>query len=264
MYSDRQQLPVRTGVEVVSLSGERGEFRLLLADGEVLAADQVVVATGAFGVPFVPSFAAGLSSSVVQVHSDQYRNPAQLPTGTVLVVGGGNSGFQIALELVETGRAVALSEGTRLRAVPQRILGRDIFWWLTATRLIYAPTSSRVGRRLRANEPVIGLTRRALRLAGVNFRGRSSAANGTQITFVDGSPIEVDAVVWATGYRQDDRWVTIPGALDADGALVTDRGVTPVAGLYTIGRPWQKDRGSALLGFVHRDAKELSRVIGSS
>src|SRR5690606_34207804 len=127
------------------------------------------VATGAFGRPWTPAFAAELDPAVVQVHTDDYQRPDQLPPGPVLVVGGANSGRQIALELARAGRVVHLSEGARLRELPQRPLGRDLFWWLTTTRVIQAPATSFVGRCLRANEPVIGTPRRALRAAGVTF-----------------------------------------------------------------------------------------------
>jgi len=263
-YARHFALPVRTGAEVVSLAGEAGRFTLRLADGGTVRAHRVVVATGAFGRPATPDLSGELSPQVVQVHSDDYRSPAELPDGRVLVVGGGNSGFQIALELAESGREVHLAEGARLRAVPQRIAGRDLFWWLTATRAVHAPSSTFVGRRLRASDTIIGTTRRALRRAGVAFRPRATTADTSTVGFADGTTFAPSAVVWATGYRQDDRWVTIPGALDTAGELTTDDGVTPVPGLYTLGRPWQRDRGSALLGYVRHDAERLAGRLAST
>lgn len=257
-YATHHRLPVRTGAHVVRLAGQSGAFDLQLANGEAITARRVVVATGAFGAPFTPAWADRLDPDVVQVHTDAYRNPGQVPTGTVLVIGGGNSGFQVSHELAQAGRRVHLSEGTRLRTLPQQILGRDLFWWLTTTRAIHAPAGSLVGRRLRANEPVIGSSRRALHRAGVTFHPRATTAEGNRVDFADGATLQVDAVVWATGYRHDDSWVTIPGALDENGALITDDGTTPVPGLHTIGRPWQRDRGSSLLGYVARDASRLA------
>jgi putative flavoprotein involved in K+ transport len=90
----------------------------------------VVVATGPFQVPFVPLAADKLDPAVTQVHSAAYRNPQAFPDGPVLVVGGGNSGFQIAEELAVT-RTVDLSIATRYPMLPQRLGGRDLFWWLT-------------------------------------------------------------------------------------------------------------------------------------
>jgi putative flavoprotein involved in K+ transport len=257
-YAIRFDLPVRTGAEVTRLDGAAGDFRLHLTDGETLRAARVVVATGAFGRPWTPSFATGLDPAVVQVHTDDYQRPDLLPSGPVLVVGGANSGRQIALELARAGRTVHLSEGARLRELPQRPLGRDLFWWLTTSRAIHAPATSLVGRRLRANEPVIGTPRRALRAAGVTIRPRTSAVDRDAVRFVDGHSVQPAVVLWATGYRHDDTWITVPDALDAHGALVVDDGVTPVPGLHVMGRPWQCGRGSALLGYVHRDARRLA------
>lgn len=258
-YATQFELPVRTGAEVVRLEGAAGDFRLHLAGGETVRAARVVVATGAFGRPWTPALAARLDPGVVQVHTDDYRRPDEVPPGPVLVVGGANSGRQIALELARAGRTVHLSEGARLRELPQRSLGRDLFWWLTTTRAIHAPAGSLVGRRLRANEPVIGTPRRALRDAGVMFHPRATAADGRTVRFADDRTVQPRAVVWATGYRHDDTWIAVPGALDDDGGLVVDDGATPVPGLHAVGRPWQRDRGSALLGYVHRDAYRLAR-----
>lgn len=110
-------------------------------------AEQVVVATGPFQMPFVPPVAEQLGDGVVQMHSTAYRSPQSLPEGRVLVVGGGNTGFQIAEELSGS-REVHLSIGSRQTPLPQRILGRDLFWYLEATGLIHKTTESRIGRRM--------------------------------------------------------------------------------------------------------------------
>ena len=111
-----------------------GGFLVELAD-RTYEADQVVVATGPFQVPFTPAIAADLSAEVVQLHSSQYRSPDDLPAGTVLVVGGGNTGYQIAAELARS-REVHLAVGARQTPLPQRILGRDLFRYLEATGLM--------------------------------------------------------------------------------------------------------------------------------
>jgi cation diffusion facilitator CzcD-associated flavoprotein CzcO len=151
----------------------------------------------------------------------------------VLVVGGGNSGFQIAAGLAvdpATG-PVTLAVGTRNAGVPQRILGRDLSWWQTRTGLITAPASSRRGRWMRRGDgTVIGHTRRSLRRHGVSFRARLLHADGRTAVFADGTSAEVDAVVWATGFRQDHSWVDILDAL-AGGRLRHHDGLTPVEGL---------------------------------
>ncbi|WP_407670765.1 flavin-containing monooxygenase [Nesterenkonia sedimenti] len=257
-YAQRYALPVHLDTRMTRLNGAAGDFRLRFASREPLRARAVVVATGAFGSPFVPGLANRLDPQVLQIHSEDYRNPSQLRGDNVSVVGGGNSGFQIALELANQGKRVSLSEGAGLRSLPQRLLGRDLFWWLTTTGLIGVAGSSRLGRRLRANEPVIGTSRRRLRRAAVSFRPRTVEAHTDRLSFEDGTNIKVDTVVWTTGYRHDDTWIDIPGALNENGALTNQDGVTPVEGLYTLGRPWQRDRGSSLLGYVRRDAERLA------
>jgi len=173
-----------------------------------------------------------------------------------VVVGGGNSGFQIALELAGT-RPVELSVGSAYPALPQRLLGRDLFWWLTRLGLMRVTVGSRLGRRLQARETLIGTGRRGLQRAGVRFRPRLVDAAGRTVRFADGSSREVDVVVWATGYRPDHSWIDIPGVL-RDGRVGHTRGVTAIPGLYFLGLPWQHTRGSALLGFVADDAAHVA------
>ncbi|MCV2491819.1 NAD(P)/FAD-dependent oxidoreductase [Geodermatophilus sp. YIM 151500] len=146
-YAATPDLPVRLRTRVIRLRRSGDHFAAETPTG-TLRARQVVVATGPFSVPRVPALAQHLAPEVVQPHSSAYRRPGQLPVGPVLVVGAGNSGVQIAEELAAAGREVALAVGSRPRAVPQRPLGRDLFWWLTRTGLIRASVDSRLGRRL--------------------------------------------------------------------------------------------------------------------
>ena len=255
-YAERGGIEVELGARVTRLSRYDGGFEISTADRTLVAA-QVVVATGPFQVPVVPPFAGELAGSVRQLHSAEYRDPAALPDGNVLVVGGGNSGFQIAEELAAH-RQVDLAIGTELPLLPQRVLGRDLFWWLTRTRLIRVPVTSRLGRRLRARDDVvIGTDRRRLEQAGVRMRPRVVSAAGRIVRFADDGRLDVDVVVWATGYRSDHSWIDVPGVV-VDGRVVHRRGITDVPGLSFVGLPWQHTRGSALLGFVGDDAAHVA------
>ena len=127
-YAEALALPVQPGSAVRSLRKNGDTFELVL-DDRVVEADQVVVATGPFQRPRIPQFASDLAADVFQIHSANYRSPADVPQGTVLVVGGGNTGYQIARELASTHK-VHLAVGGRQAPLPQRLLGRDIFWWL--------------------------------------------------------------------------------------------------------------------------------------
>jgi putative flavoprotein involved in K+ transport len=261
-YAKAFDLPVRLNAKVIELRRlEDGSFEVHTA-AEVFRARQVVVATGPFQVPFVPPQARGLDPSVAQVHSAAYRNPQVLPEEPVLVVGGGNSGFQIAEELAAT-RQVDLSIATRYPMLPQRLAGRDLFWWLTRLGLLKVTVDSRPGRRMSRRDFVIGTNRRRLEGKGVRFRPRLVEAEGRAVRFSDHSLLEeVGVVVWATGYRSDYGWLQIPGVV-REGHVVHGRGVTEVPGLYFLGLSWQHTRGSALLGFVNDDAAFLAERIAS-
>jgi putative flavoprotein involved in K+ transport len=262
-YARTFELPVRLGTRVSRLSRTDGLFTAETTTGP-LTARQVVVGTGPFSAPRVPDLAAGLSPGVVQLHSSAYRRPEDLPRGRVLVVGAGNSGVQIAEELaIWTGRTVSLAIGTRPRAVPQRPLGRDLFWWLTRTGLVRASVDSRIGRRFRGRELVIGTTWRHLVEQGVELLPRAASAIGRTVALTDGTTTLVDAVVWATGFRTGFDWLDVPGAI-VGGEPVHVRGVSPVPGLYYLGLPWQHTRGSALLGFVGEDAAWLADRLAAS
>jgi putative flavoprotein involved in K+ transport len=261
-YAAAFELPVRVDARVTGLTRTDEGFDVQAAD-QTWRARQVVVATGPFQVPFVPPMAAKLDPAVTQVHSADYRNPQALPEGPVLVVGGGNSGFQIAEELAAT-RQVDLSIATTYPMLPQRLAGRDLFWWLTRLGLLKVTVSSRPGRRMSRRDFVIGTNRRRLERAGVRFRPRLVDADGRTVRFADHSLLEdVGVVVWATGYRSDYAWIHIPGVV-REGRVVHRRGVTEVPGLYFLGLSWQHTRGSALLGFVNDDAAYLADQIATS
>jgi putative flavoprotein involved in K+ transport len=261
-YARRFQLPVELNRRVQSVrEREGGGFLVELAD-RTYEADQVVVATGPFQVPFTPAMAADLSGDVVQMHSSRYRAPADLPTGRVLVVGGGNTGYQIAAELAQS-RQVHLSVGERQTPLPQRILGRDLFRYLRATGLMNKTVTSRIGQRMKDKETLIGSSPRAARRQGIRMRPRATGANDATVTFADGSQLTVDAVVWATGYRLDHSLVALP-IFEDHGRLRHRRGVTEVPGLYFLGLPWQHTRGSALLGWVKDDAQYIAQRIADA
>jgi putative flavoprotein involved in K+ transport len=261
-YAAAFDIPVRLNAKATSLTQRDGAYVVATADAE-FTASQVVVATGPFQVAFIPPVAADLDETVFQIHSADYRNPAQLPEGGhVLVVGGGNSGFQIAEELAAT-RKVDLSVGKRVPSLPQRLLGRDLFWWLSGIGFMKVSTDSRFGRKLSKRDVLIGSSPRGLRHAGVTLRKRLASAAGRRAVFDDGSEQEIDAIVWATGYRADFTWIDVPGVRGESGGIIHRRGVTQAPGLFFIGLTWQHTRGSALIGFVGDDAAFIAGRIGS-
>lgn len=258
-YAERFSLPIEYDSRVTALTAVDDGY-LVQSEGRELHAGQVVVATGPFQVPRIPGIASQLGDDVVQLHSADYRAPDDLPDGTVLVVGGGNTGYQVAEELSET-RDVHLAIGSRQMPLPQRLLGRDLFWYLTKLGLMSAPADSRVGAWFKPRATLVGYGPRAARRAGVQLHPRATTAGGSHVGFADGSELKVAGVVWATGFGRDDGWIDAP--VFDDKGVVHQRGVTQSPGLYFLGLAWQHTRASALLGGVRHDAVHIAEQIAS-
>ncbi|HEX5248790.1 MAG TPA: NAD(P)/FAD-dependent oxidoreductase [Gaiellales bacterium] len=259
-HADHFGLPVELSSPVRKLTHDGSTFVLEAGDRTILA-DQVVVATGPFQRPRVPALAGELGPDVFQAHSAGYRRPGDVPQSRVLVAGGGNTGFQIAAELART-HEVHLAIGSRQTPLPQRLLGRDLFWWLTKLGLLRKTVDSRVGRRASGRDTLIGSSPRRIRRLGVRVHPRLVRAQGRTAAFADGGELAVDAVIWATGYAPDHSWIQLP-VHEEDGRIRHRRGVTGVHGLYFVGLSWQHTRGSALLGFVGDDAAFIAAQIAA-
>ncbi len=250
------QLPVQLQTRITA-AYQKGSGFSVETDTEIYQTQAVIVATGPFQQPFTPPFAIDIAPTVVQMHSSAYRNPGQLPSGAVLVVGAGNSGAQIAVELADE-RDVTLAVGKRPPTLPQRVLGRDIFWWLHRLGIMNVSADSALGRRMRRLDPLIGTDLdRLARERRVRLVGRALGASGATVHFTAGQAVEVTSIIWATGFRADYRWIRVP-VLDQHGMPIHQRGVTKVPGLYFVGLPWLHRRASALLGGVGSDAAFLT------
>ena len=258
-YAQHFSLPIRHSEHVVSVAQLPGHNAFAVTtERNCYLADRVVVATGPFHKAIVPKLSAALPDYVVQLHSSQYRSPDQLPSGDVLVVGGGNSGVQIASELART-RRTWLSLSEPLPALPHYFLGRSIFWWLDTLGGMSVSANTRLGRRASEREFIIGKSAAACaRDEGVRLLGRTEGAEGGMVFTRDGAVVEPAAIIWATGFTQDFSFVQAP-VLDANGRALHRRGITSISGLYFLGLPWQHTRGSALIGWVGRDAEFLAR-----
>ena len=257
-YAHRFDLPVRLQTPVASLRAAHGRYVLTTGNGESLAARSVIVATGANQQPYVPAFAATLRSHILQVHSSAYRRPSQLPEGRVLVVGAGNSGAQIALELADAGRDVVLS-GPDTGSLPRRLLGRDIYDWLWPT-LMRPSVDTALGRRLMqgrlfSGDPLVGMSAKSLARPGLQRAGKTTGVRGGLPVLDDGRVLaDIVAVVWCTGYRPDFSWIELP-VLGLDAYPRHRRGIALDArGLAFLGMRYQYRMGSALLGGVGEDA----------
>lgn len=268
-YAEHFALPVETGQQVRRL-WKSGELFHARTDAVEFKARQVVVAAGPFSRPHLPPASSSLDAGVFQLHSAAYRQPIDIPGEEVVVVGGGNSAAQLAVELARTHRVTVISPHPPWY-LPVRLLGVDLYWCLYLTGMLNAGASSAISRYVRRRrDSIIGTgLRREIQAGRVRLiTGRVTSADGRNLALSDGSRVPVDQVLWCTGYRPDLPWVDLPGALDEEGEPVHRGGVSPVPGLHWMGLPWQTRLNSSIIDGVDRDAHataarilELSRQI---
>lgn len=260
-YAERFDLPVRHGTRIESL-GRDGDRYVARAGDTRFEADNVVVATGPFQRPAIPDLASRFAPTVHQLHSSQYRSPFDLPDGPALVVGAGNSGAQITLELARF-RKVWLA-GRDTGHLPRRLLGRDLFDWIWPV-MTRATLDTRLGRRLRSRasrggDALIGIPERALMAVGVVRVGRVTDERAG-LPVCDGKVLEPRVVVWCTGFTPDYGWIDLP-VLDEAGRPRHHRGVaTDLAGLYFVGLRFQHRMTSSLVGGVGADAAFIAERV---
>ncbi len=206
-----------TRVERLERDGDgasNGAFVARLADGRSVRARTVIDAAGANQAQKIPAFAARLDANVKQIAAGAYRDPDDFGVDqTICIVGDGASGRQIALELVEAGRRVVLARGRIRKMMPNRLLGRSLFWWLDLTGVAYADRDSAIGRILRKRDPIpVANCRDAILAArGVRLMARATDADGRAVVFADGGRAEVDAVLWCGGHRSREHYIASTG-----------------------------------------------------
>ncbi|PKQ17888.1 MAG: potassium transporter Trk [Actinobacteria bacterium HGW-Actinobacteria-8] len=262
-FAEANAIDVRHGVRVTRLSTSPASFTLETTAGP-MTANSVVVATGSTSTPHTPAFSRELDPGIVQLHSSEYRGPAHVPPGRILVVGYGTSGAEIAEELAKAGRDVTIA-GRPTPTIPKPALAiAGDLWWLAMNRVLNRRTS--IGRKAarRATEhgaPLIRISARDVRGAGAREVGRLTGAANGEPTFADGVTRPTpDVIIWCTGYRGDFRWIMIDGLdFDAKGYPVAPFGLPEsVPGLAFLGMPFQTSVASHLLGGVGRDARDVA------
>ncbi len=260
-YSIHFSLPIQVNTEILMLKKSAFGFKVTTNKGDYLA-QKVIIATGPFQKPFIPYFSTNISQEVRQLHTSEYRNPLQLQEGQVLIVGAGNSGAQIAVELSDQ-TEVALSLGHQLKFMPLELFGKSIFWWFQKTGILRARVNSAIGKRLKKmGDPIFGYELRdRFRQGKVRLRARTENIASDIAIFRDHTRLQIKNVIWATGFIRDYSWIHIPHVLDHKSMPVHDRGVSPVPGLFFLGLPWQYRRGSALIGGVGEDAAYIVKHI---
>lgn len=268
-YAVRFHLPVRTGVRVERVSREAG--RLLVVAGDLrIEAEHVVVAMASFQEPRIPAFARELDPGIVQFHSREYRNPSQLREGGVLIVGAGNSGSEIALELARRGHPTWMS-GRDTGHVPFRIDGRAAR--LGLSRLVLRgifhrvlTTDTSIGRKARPRivsqgGPLIRVKPKDLAAAGVQRVARTAGVREGRPVLEDGRVLDVVNVIWCTGFHPGLSWMDLR-VFDGHGEPVHERGIVPrEPGLSFVGLQFLYAMSSTMIHGVSRDAEHVAEAI---
>jgi putative flavoprotein involved in K+ transport len=262
-YAAQFGLPVRRGTTVVHVSANSEGFLLDTTKG-ALDARRVVIATGSNQHPTIPGFSRDLDPRIAQLHSAEYRDPASVEPGPVLVVGAGTSGTQLAIELAGS-HSVTIA-GRPTVHVPDAVLrwAPGAYWAFAHSVLT---RSTPIGRKVAGvfhdrGAPLINISVKDLDRAGMRRVGRIEGVASGSPTLEGGEPIEARTVLWATGYRPDFSW--IDGiVVDDHGWPITRRGLAEeVPGLYFLGLPFQYALTSGLIGGVGRDAAYLAAAMG--
>jgi putative flavoprotein involved in K+ transport len=272
-YAARFELPIRTGVKVDRLSRNGSRFVVETA-ARTFHAENVVVAMGSHQVPWVPDFAPELNPRILQLHSGEYRNPTQLQHGPVLVVGRGNSGAEIAIEVVkEHATWLAGNESRhvpfRIERAPARFVFLPLMFRVVGHRVLTVRTP--VGRRMRPRllshgAPLVRVKPKDIAAAGIEHIQRIvGVRDGLPLTEGD-RVLGTANVIWCTGFRPDYSWIDVPVFGNDDHPIepVHHRGTVPDApGLYFVGLLFLYAMSSGFLPGVGRDAKHIAEEIAT-
>ncbi|MFS0788685.1 NAD(P)/FAD-dependent oxidoreductase [Shouchella sp. 1P09AA] len=256
-FKKSKNLKVMYGEKVIKVSQKANRNYTIVTHNSTIEAHQVIVATGAFYTPFIPDIHD--ASIPITLHSANYRNANQIPEGKILIVGGGNTGVQIAAELSST-HEVHLSISKEPKRISTTLLGKSIFWWFDKLQILKLKPNTILGEKLRKAEPLIGHDFVTV-LNSVSIHGKLEEISNKVAYFKGKSSLEPDAVIWATGYKNDYSWIKVENALDIDQKPNHHQGISSISGLYYIGLSWQRNRASGLIHGVTEDAEFIAKHI---
>jgi putative flavoprotein involved in K+ transport len=235
-----------------------GELFIVETNSGIYEAHAIVIATGPFQIPLLPLHAHNLPSSIHQLHAKEYKNPSTLPQGPILVVGGGNSGSEIAKELVENNRTVIFSYKGELRSVPSSQLSQWIAYTLGVAHIKRQSLLGKLVEWYTKGKSVgmdIGVL---LKNKNISFVGELLKIDEQGIHTTKGILSQTPkTVIWATGYKSDFSILAIP-QFDPN---IQKRGVTNIDGLYVLNIRWQYSKSSSHLAGISRDAKYIAKTI---
>lgn len=261
-YASIHGLLVRTSALLKRLTlNAAGQFEAYLGTGERLHPVSVVVTTGGFQTVSEPQ-SSSIDPDIQQLTATRYRDPSQVVPGRVLVVGDGASGRDIAAELSTTHK-VLLATGKPRTLIPEFFLGKNVWWWFSKLGVLSAPAESWLGKRMRKADPFPDRDRSlpSLQTRGVEIMPRLVSFTGRAARFEGEQAIDIGSVIWAIGYRDDISWLQVPGATSARGEFLHYEGISPIPSIYYVGRPWQRNRASALISGAGPDAKDIVQAI---
>jgi putative flavoprotein involved in K+ transport len=257
-YKERFDLPVLYDARVLMVKKSKYGFQVFLKD-RTLETQNLVIATGNYTIPKIPAFARALKSDIRQLHSSDYKSPADLPNGNVVVVGAGTSGFQIAMDLIDKKRTVFIS-GKPTPQIPNFVLkyfGKQFVW----VNKHILNTNTPMGRKFQSvimqgrGAPLIHISPETAKQAGVKILQRlKGVEDGWPVTEND-EVIGASAIIWCTGFHPDYSWLDLPEAIAANGYPKISRGISlKYGGLYFVGSSFQHSLTSTWMGGVGRDA----------
>jgi putative flavoprotein involved in K+ transport len=270
-YAARFELPVQLGVRVDRLARE-GERFLVTAGERRFEADNVVVAMSNWQKPSLPPFEQELDPGIVQMHSSEYKNPAQLRDGGVLIVGAGNSGAEIALDVAhshsvwlsgrDTGHVPFRIGGLAYRLFLARLVGQVLFH-----RVLTVNTP--IGRKLRPKllskgHPLVRIKPKDLAAAGIQRVPRTAGVQDGLPMLKGGRVLDVANIIWCTGFRPSFSWINLPifGGKENPREPVHNRGIVPgEPGLYFVGLTFLFAASSSTILGVGRDAEYVVKAI---
>lgn len=267
-YAERFRLPVRIGVEVDRLTHD-GERFVVTADDRRFEAANVVVAMSSWQRPKVPQFAAELDPRIFQIHVADYRAPEQLREGDTLVVGAGNSGAEVALDLARSHRVwLSGRDAGQLPFRPHTLVGRLLMPIIG--RVIFhrvLTTGTPIGRRARPKmlakgDPLIRVKAKDLSAAGVERVPRTTGVEEGMPLLEDGRRLDVANVVWCTGFHPGFSWIDLP-VLGPDEPKHNRGVVDSQPGLYFVGLRFLYSKSSEQIHGVGRDAAHVSEIIAA-
>jgi putative flavoprotein involved in K+ transport len=266
-YAKRFELPVLTGTRVKRLYME-GERYIVQTEDRVYEAANVVVAMANYQVPWKPAFASQIDAGTTQLHSGEYRSPYQLQAGKVLIVGAGNSGSEIAMELAP--RHQVYMSGRSTGEIPFRIdgfLGRHLLVKLVLRLLFHRvlTVDTPIGRKIRPKViskggPLIRVKQSDMEEAGIERLPKMTGVKDGLPVLEDGRVLEVENIVWCTGFRPGFSWIDLP--IHGDYEPQHERGVVlSQPGLYFTGLHFQSGLSSSMIHGVSKDARYIVNQI---